>query len=291
MATFGSMAGALASRALGALLAVALWLGAGAALAQDALGGQYDGLDNAEGWSISLTPATDGFEGVFTDRAGRQTEFWAPGNAQEASGKLEIAGAPVLFQFSPRAIGMVLFWIPIAADGALEVESAKPFAFLRKGERLPDAPEIVREPPQKIGERVDPFVFLENYEFWTGQEVGRGYVGLLERHRTLIRLYAHVHTDVLWKLCQSPTSPAGLAEALEGQNVACGDLLTKVEELQRTGRFSAYKQGLSEERAKLIDAIRCAQGALSQETCVKVSRWTAQAAISLETAQTILSRY
>ncbi|MEL6282347.1 MAG: hypothetical protein AAFQ73_06310 [Pseudomonadota bacterium] len=257
----------------------------------DALGGGYFGIETASGWRMSLMPNDSGFDAVFTDRAGRDTAFVAEGDANAAAGQVEIAGSPALFAFSPRPIGMVLFWFPVSADGKVQTTGAKPYLFLRDGETLPEQPALFQPPPKELGERVDPFVFLYSYQFWTPSEVGRGYMGMRDRHRALIRLYAHVHTDILWRLCQSTDSPVGRAEALEGQNITCEGVIDIMDDVQRRGQFAAYKQGLSEEREKLLDAVRCSQGGLSQETCVLVSQWTARAAVSLETAQTILSRY
>lgn len=272
----------------------ALWLlfSIGGASAQDQLGGAYRGIDQAQGWTLTLNPRVEGgFDGLLTDRAGVSTPFLAGGDGNVAEARLELIGIPIFMRFSPRPVGLMSWWIPIDPSGALKVEETESFAFVRNDISLPDIPERLAHPPETIGAYMEPLAFLRSYEFWQPQEVGRGYVNLSERFRALIRLYAHVHTDVLWKLCQSRGTPPGITEALQGQNTVCAEVLGKVADAQRTGAFERYKSDLAAQKQMLIDAVRCTQGGLTQEQCVTVSKFTSQAAISLETAATVLSRY
>lgn len=287
---------------LAALTAVAVGVvfGVGPAVAQgtgqgdatDVLGGDYRGVDEADGWSLTLNPRGDGgFDGLLVDRGGASYVFDALGDARVAEARVDVLGQPLYMRFSPRPVGLVSFWIPIGADGALDIAEARPYAFLREGVSLPEVPRGLTTPPDTLGEYMEPLAFLRSYEFWQPQEVGRGYNNLSERYRALIRLYAHVHTDVLWKLCQSRATPPGLAEALQGQNIACPQVLEQVADSQRTGSFVQYKSDLDGQKQMLMDAVRCTRGGLMQEQCVTVSKFTSQAAISLETAATVLSRY
>ena len=285
----------LLSRKAAWVLGVAVIIGAAvpqSAAAQDQLGGQYQGIDEAQGWSVTLTAlASGGFDGLLVDQNGATYPFTAGGDVNLAEARVEISGQPLYLRFSPRPVGLVSFWIPISPEGEVLVEQTRPYAFLREGVKLPDMPERLSPPPEQVGGYQEPVSFLSSYEFWQPQEVGRGYSNLSEPFRALIRLYAHVHTDVLWKLCQSRGTPPGIVEALQGQNVVCPDVLGAVAEAQRTGAFERYKTDLTAQKQMLIDAVRCTQGGLTEEQCVTVSKFTSQAAISLETARTVLSRY
>ena len=180
------------------------------AAAQDRLGGYYLGIDEAQGWTVTLTElAGGGFDGLLVDQNGVNYPFTAGGDGNLAEARVEISGQPLFLRFSPRPVGLVSFWIPVSADGALSVEQARPYAFLREGVKLPEMPERLAPPPEQVGGYMEPVSFLSSYEFWEPQEVGRGYTNLSEPFRALIRLYAHVHTDVLWEAVPKPGHPAG----------------------------------------------------------------------------------
>ncbi|MEO1328584.1 MAG: hypothetical protein AAFW46_02895 [Pseudomonadota bacterium] len=280
-------------------LAAALW--SGVAVAQGAvLGGAYDGIDDASGWRIELTErlqeggVSAGYEGVFIDRTGARIEFEAfpsgPGG-REAETRAEIGGRSVFMRFSPRPIGLVAVWIPVSEDDRLVIEETRSYPFVREGTALPEAPDGLSPPPQAGATGYDPLLFLLSYEFWRPNEVGDGYTALEDKWRTLIRLYAEVHTDILWKLCQARTTPPGLVEALEGQNVTCQEVLAKLDQIQSEGKFSKYKADLAQQKTRLVDAVKCARGQLLKRECLKVNAWTNRAALSLDSAKTVLARY
>lgn len=295
------------SRRASAGLAAALVVGAallgalGPAEARAAeLGGSYDGIDEASGWKLKLTQRTAegdvaaGFDGVFTGRDGRETVFQAylsGEGGREAETRVQIGERSVFMRFSPRPIGLVAVWIPVTDDGVLVLEKTRSYPFVRAGVKLPEIPEQLARPPKSPQESVDPLLFLVSYEFWRPNEVGNGYAGLDDRWRTLIRLYAEVHTDVLWKLCQARRTPPGLGRALEGQNVTCADVLKKVAAMQQTGKFNAYKADLAKQKLRLIDAVKCARGQLLKRACIRANAWTQRATLSLDTAATVLARY
>lgn len=287
-------------RSLAPALLAAFWvlslIGADAAAQQagaaDGLGGAYRGIDEAEGWQITLSARPEGgFDGLMVDRGGASYLFEAVGDASVAEARVELLGVPVFMRFSPRPVGLMSFWIPIDENGALKIEEAQPYAFVRSDIELPEMPTGLAPPPEELGTYMEPLAFLRSYEFWNPQEVGRGYANLTDRYRALIRLYAHVHTDILWKLCQSRATPPGLSEALQGQNMACDQVLQSIADAQRRGTFAQYKKDLTAQKAVLNDAVRCTRGGLMEEQCVTISKFTSQAAISLATAQTVLSRY
>lgn len=283
-----------------ALVALAVSAAAGGAAAQTAqLGGGYTGIDEATGWSVRLDEKTSagvasGYQGTFVDRDGSETAFeafLAGEGGLEAEARFELAGRSVYLRFSPRPIGMLMTLIPINSDDQLEIASSSTFPFVRAGVALPDAPTLLAPPPTDASVAYDPLLFLISYEFWTPVEVGVGYASLEDRWKTLIRFYTQVHTDVLWKLCRAERTPPGLVEALEGQNVTCNDVIGKIARMQSGDQFSRYKADVAEVKARLVDAVKCARGQLLKRECVRVNAWTNRAAVSLDTAATVLAKY
>lgn len=294
----GSESGVWRRVAAAAACALALLLTAGAAQARSAIDGEYVGVDEATGWKLRFTEKTvagaaAGYEGAFVDRTGAETTFdgLLRDGGREAEARVELANGPVYLRFSPRPIGLLVTWIPINAENKLDLARTRTYPFVRAGVTLPEPPKSLAPPPKSARDRTDPLVFLNSYEFWTPLQVGFGYVGVDDRWRTLMRLYATVHTDVLWKLCQAARTPPGLTEALEGQAVTCRQVLSKISAMQRSGAFTKYKADVAAEKKRLIDAVKCARGMLLQRQCVKANEWTGRAAISLDTAATILARY
>ncbi|MEO1293926.1 MAG: hypothetical protein AAFV62_14075 [Pseudomonadota bacterium] len=264
----------------------------------DSLEGQFYGVDAAEGFAIEIAKTliegaevAGSFDVRFMTPGNGLSEFVAMGGNGVAQGQVDIGGTPVVMRFSSRPVGVVLFIIPVGETGEPEIDKTRSFGFLRQGISVPRAPDVVAAPPPRVVDNYEPLYFLSAYEFWTPQEVGLGYASLLPRWRTLLRLYSSVHTDVLWKLCRGRETPAGLTEALEGQNVTCETVLGKVSEMQRVGTFVAYKRDVAEERARLEEAVKCARDMLDKRQCVLVSKFTAKNAVSLDTAETILDRY
>ncbi|MCI4662801.1 MAG: hypothetical protein MRY63_13390 [Neomegalonema sp.] len=278
---------------MGLMAVLALIITTGLGSAQDQLAGAYYGVDGADGFKVALAPGAEpgSFDVDFIDRSGGLTEFTALGGNGVAEGAAEFEGVQVLMRFSARPVGVVLFLFPIDETGDVVVEKAQSYGFLREGIAVPKGPEVIAAPPEAVVPNYEPLYFLSAYEFWTPVEVGRGYASLLERWRTLIRLYPHVHTDILWKLCQASGEPDGLAEALDGQNITCDQVTERIAATQRRGTFLKYKEEMGLEKARLEDAIKCARDMLAKRQCVLVSKWTAKSATSMETAATILRRY
>lgn len=282
-----------------ALCCLALLLCAPAALAQDAapgLSGGYRGIDNADGWRLLLAPVQvderPAFDGLFIDESGQSTGFVAFGDESGAEAQVAFSNAEAFFRIEPRPIGLVLSWIPVDASGKLAVEAAQNFPFVRDDVVVPEQPDGLASPPSEVTSSFNSIAFVKSYEFWTPEETGRAYASLTDQSRTLIKIYSVVHTDLLWKLCQARTTPPGLAEALEGQAIDCPTLLGRMADIQQRGIFGQYKNALAPERSALLDALRCATGALRpRELCVEISRGTSQRALSLETAASIIERY
>lgn len=298
----GQAATGWAARLVGAVVrgvaAVAMLATATSAAAQsgDRLGGGYVGIDQAEGWRLLLAPVevegAPAFDGRFIDETGASTGFTAVPVGPDAEAQVQFADAMAFFRLSPRPVGLMLSWVPMDQDGRLAVEASAVFPFVRDDVAIPSAPERIAPPPESETASFSAVAFLRSYEFWTPEETGRAYASMTGRSKALIKLYASVHTDILWKLCQSRSTPPGLTEALDGQAVDCPALLGAMADIQRRGLFSAYKSDLAPEQAALIDAMRCAMGVYRpQEDCVAISRVTSERALSLETAASILDRY
>ncbi len=293
-----------AARAVsGALLVLSTLVALGASGARaDApgLSGAYIGVDDAAGMRLTLTERTAegdvaaGFDGALVDASGGRAEFQAflsGRGGRDAETRVQLGDRSLFLRFSPRPIGLIAVSIPVTDEGVLVLERTQSLPFVREGVALPERPEMFASAPQDPNGVTDPLLFLLSYEFWTPVEVGNGYASLEDRWRTLIRLYAEVHTDVLWKLCSAGRTPPGRTEALEGQNITCEGVVDKVAALQRSGRFGAYKAGLAEQKARLIDAVKCARGQLLKSDCERANAWTNRAALSLDTAATVLARY
>lgn len=296
--------GALAFGALilGAL-ALALPTGADAQTQTDAatpasvqLGGEYSGIDSADGWQLVLTPVeVDGrpaFDGQFVDERGQTTGFVAFLEGQGAEAQVAFSNGEAFFKLDPRPAGLTLSWVPIDAEGRLATEASQDFPFIREDLTIPALPEDLASAPSEVTESFSAIAFVKSYEYWTPEQTMRAYASIEPQARTLIRLYAMVHGDILWKLCQSDLEPRLLVEALEGQGVDCRGLLATMSDIQTRGAFGAYKADLAPERSALLDAMRCAAGALRpRDLCVDISRGTSERALSLDNVATILERY
>jgi len=138
----------------------------------------------------------------------------------------------------------------------------------------------------------DARAFVESYPFWEPQGALWAYEALEPRHRTVIRLFALVQADLLWKLCQSPQRGAGLAEALRGQGVVCADVVNAVAAAQAGGAFDRFKANVAQERALLVATLDCGDKYVAHGPgCADAARETARRAVSMETAATVLRRY
>lgn len=260
------------------------------------LGGGYRGIDSADGWRLLLSPVVvsdkAGYDGVFIDEKGQSTGFVAFGNETSAEAHVIFSNGEAFFNIEIRPVGLVLRWVPIGADGQLAVESAQMFPFIRDDISLPTAPDDLANPPDEVTASFNSIAFVKSYEFWTPEQTGRAYASMTGQSRTLIKLYASVHTDILWKLCQARATPEGLAEALDGQGIDCPALLNAMADIQQRGAFGAYKGNLSPERTALLDALRCATGTLRpRDLCIEISKGTSERALSLDTAASIVARY
>lgn len=282
------------------------------ALDPEPLVGVYIGLDDAEGWRIEITgepasaetletaPIVDDPDAafvaaIFRDRVGRPTPFAArllqDDNGLGAEGRITLAGRDVFLRLAQHPAGLFVVWVPLLPSGDVDTNGARSYGFVRSDLAPSTRPSGVTPEPNSPLDAVDMLQFVDSYEFWTPAGVGAGFAGLPQRHQQLIKLFAHVHLDILWKLCQAATPPAGIDVALDGQDASCRQILLGVREMQRSGTFNAYKEELARQKGYLLDAVLCSRGVKFQDECVEIGRVTSAAAVSLETPRTVMERY
>ncbi|MCL5777872.1 hypothetical protein M1105_12855 [Limibaculum sp. FT325] len=279
-------------RVLAALVAL-VWVQAAAeAQVADTLGGRYEGMADAAGAAIEIAPDAEGFRGTFHDAAGRRQRFSADRVGDTAEAVLDMDGRTVLMRMSPLPFGAEVALVPFAADGTLDIPASRIVNFVREGLAVPQLPEDYVPAPDGSGGRIAALSFLVSYEFWAPAGVRNGFMALAPRHRTLIRLFPAVQLDVVWKLCLAPGAEEALGVALRGQGVNCAEVLDGIAEAQRTGRFDAYKAEVAKQGAQLRTAVRCADNyVMSKQICDRAAQDVSRAAMSLETAATVLRRY
>lgn len=273
------------------VLVVCLAFGMPLSVAAEALSGSYYGIDDAKGATIEIEPDPGGYTGTFFDRAGNNQGFEADRAGDSAEAVLDMGGQTVLLRMAPLPYGAEVALIPFNAQGELVIDAARVLNFVRQGTELPDLPsEFV--PAPRDTKRIAGNSFLASYQFWDPVGVRNGYLGLPDRFRTLLRLFPAVQLDVIWKLCLAPSADQALAEALRGQGVACREVVETIAEVQRTNRFGDYKSEVDGERASLRTSIRCADGyPETKSACDGAAKRLSEAAVSLRTAATVLTRY
>lgn len=262
------------------------------AAAQDRLGGTYQGVKDAAGARIDIQPDAEGFTGTFHDAQGRSRDFAADRLGEAAEAVLDMGGSPVLLQVSPMPYGAEVVIIPIMPDGRLDAARGRIDTFVRPGLEVPPLPAEYVPPPLSPNQRITGNSFLASYEFWSPAGVRNGYLALADRTRTMMRFFPAVQLDVIFKLCLAPSSEAALAHALRGQGVDCPQVVQTIANLQRTGRYDAYKAEVGQERTVFRTSVRCGEGYReSRRTCDDVAQRLGEAAVSLRTAASVLARY
>ncbi|MEM6546678.1 MAG: hypothetical protein AAF713_02920 [Pseudomonadota bacterium] len=273
-----------------ALVLVALF--SGRAAAQDVLDGRYLGVGDATGAAIEIQPEGDGFEGRFEDSSGGRQTFDADRLGEVAETLLDMDDRTVLMRITPLPFGAEVLLVPLDPDGNLVTDAARVESFVREGLEIPEPGEGFVAEPADGTTRITGNSFVASYEFWSPRGVRNGFLALPPRFRTVIRLFPAVQLDVIWKLCLAPDGDQALSLALRGQGVNCQEVIEGVANAQRSGSFEAYKAEVSEQRAVLLISVRCADGyRMSKTECDEAAQHVSQAAISLQTAATVLGRY
>ena len=271
---------------------LALLLAAAPAWAQILLDGTYEGMNEAEGAVIRIEPDPGGFTGTFRGTDGSEQRFEADRRGDQAETVLDLAAGAVLMQMTPLPYGAEVVFIPFRPDGTLDLDRATLRTFLREGLSLPERPEGYVEAPLDARELIAANSFLASYEFWRPAGVVNGYLSLAPRHRTLMRLFPAVQLDVIWKLCLAPKADRALALALDGQGVSCDEVIAGIAAAQGSGRFDPYKEEVAEAREAMRVQVRCADGyVMAPGVCERSARTVAEAAVSLDTAASVLDRY
>ncbi len=273
------------------LLAGAIWLVS--AMSAAALEGVFNGLDEAKGVTLRLN-APDGEQqsGQYIDQFGQVGNFVGNVFPDGVEAKFPIGGGTLYLRAIEHPSGAVVVIIPVGTSGVAHASQTRTYGFVRAGTQGPDdRPYLVPE-PKKAGEPIDAVAFVQSYEFWSPEGVGRGYIGVLPRYRSVIALFPALQTDIIWKLCSQTvgTSP-GLGEALRGQGVSCSDVLGAISSAQSKGSYTDYKRAVAADRQIVFEAISCARRIGTRTRCEQVAKLTSEAAISLESAATVVAKY
>ncbi len=261
--------------------------------AAEPLSGVFYGIEEADGASIVIEPARDGYKGTFVDRQGNSQKFKGDrleGDAAELV--LDLDGRTVLVRAEPLPFGIEATVVPVAKNGKLLVAESRVLYFVRRGLEVPKADPDFVNPPRDANTRISANSFLASYEFWGPTGVRNGYLALPERFRTLMRLFPAVQLDVIWKLCLAPSAEQALAIALRGQGVTCAQVIDGIADAQRKGSFNDYKHEVARQKKTLRMVVRCADRyPESREDCDAAARELSAQAVAMETAATVLSRF
>ncbi len=274
------------------LLAVGLiWLAT--ASAASALEGVFVGLDDASGSTLRLSPPKGGSQkGQFTDRGGNTAVFNGEVFPDGVEATFPIGDVRLYLRAIEHPSGAIVVIVPIAPDGTQRADLTRSFGYVREGSPTEvDRPYFVGEPTRQ-GASVDAASFVQSYEFWSPDGVGRGYVSVLPRYRSVIALFPTLQTDIIWKLCSQQVGAApGLAEALRGQGVTCSDVLGAIAQSKSRGRYAKFLGQVAAERQIAFEQISCARRIGTKRRCEEVAKLVSEIAISMENAATVIARY
>lgn len=256
------------------------------AAAQSGFSGQFRGLDDASGLTISLSQSGNNVQGRIAapDGSGQVLSGALNGGAVESA--LVYRGQQGRARITLQPLGLAVIWSANNGTGEEVV-----FLFRRNDLQVPQpSSAYVPPPPPNMLGVSDPVSFLHSYEFWPPDDVSRIYSAIEDRFRTLIQMFPAVQTDVIWKLCGSVVPSDKLASALRGQGVTCAMIDTTLKAAQSDGRFNRYKERVRREKVDALLAVECARGNHTASTCAEAARRTQAAATALETVATVLNR-
>jgi len=259
-------------------------LSAAPASAQE-LRGVFHGLDGAEGIAVQLSPTPSGYVVDVVSRSSGNTRFNAQAIPGGVRGPLTLQGQAGVVEFLEIPVGISMIWRP--NNGGNELV----YAFKNQQLALPQLPPGYKDPPPPGAKRVNPVNFLNSYEFWEAAQVARAYDGLDDKFRVIMKSFATVHTDILWKLCRAPVAPDQLTDALRGQGVTCIDVQSKIKNSQKTGAFSNFKRAVHFQKLDVMLAVQCARGINTVTVCTQAAQRTQQATLSLQTVGSVLQRF
>lgn len=261
------------------------------ALAQFA--GRYIGIDAAAGMAIEMEAPRGGQgRGTLRRADGRTIRFSGDvvGDTLEASFTED--GVRTYLRLLAEPIGALMILVPFDAQNQLRVDQTESLAFIREGVSMPAPPERFLPPPDRPVPYIDPQAFVSSYPFWPPRSVAMAYEGLEPRFRSVVKLYPMVQADLLWKLCASPERTPGIAEALRGQGLTCGEVDGIFRTMQGGDGFDRFKRAVAGEARLLMQTLGCADDRRRNDpACRAAAQETARRATSMETAGTVLARY
>ncbi len=262
----------------------------------DVYPGTFVGIDNADGIGLWLEPTRT--KGELRGRIlfPNRTLFKFTGVIRDGAVN-GIARSPAgegVLRITPAAVGILVEWVPLTR-GAFKKEplAANPvaLALVREGTFLPDLPPGYRKPPDKNARWISTLGFVDSYQFWPADAVGRGLRLLPTNHLAMMRLFGHFQTDVLWKVCQSTVYSKNLHFVLKEQGVKCRQVIDGIAHIQKTGKFETYRRIVAEEKALLRDVVGCSQGMRVQRSCIAISEKMSEWALKFETSNRVLKSY
>jgi len=258
-----------------------------------ALEGTFHGLDGAEGATLRLFPSGGGDQkGQYTSADGASGAFIGETLPDGVEATFAVGADTIYLRAVEHPSGAIVVLVPVAPDGTKRVDLTRSFGFLREGVKKPEERPYVIPEPDTAGDPVDAAAFVQSYEYWSPAGVGRGYIGVLPRYRSVIALFPALQTDIIWKLCSQQASVLpGLAEAMRGQGVSCPDVLGAVAKATSSGRYAAYRREVAEQRQVAFEQISCARRIGTRERCEEVARIVSEHAISMENAATVVAKY
>jgi len=268
-----------------------LWLAS--TLSAAALEGVFHGLDEADGATLLLLPAEgDGQKGQFTSADGEVGAFIGRTLPDGMDATFQLGRETIYLRAAEHPSGAIVVVVPVAPDGTRRADLTRSYGFLREGMARPDKRPYLIPEPEKAGDPVDAVAFVQSYEFWSPTGVGRGYISVLPRYRSVIALFPALQTDIIWKLCSQPSGGVpGLGEALRGQGVSCSEVLGAIAGAQANGRYPAYRREVAEQRKLAHEQISCARRIGTRERCEEVAQLVSKLAVSMENAATVVARY
>lgn len=260
------------------------------------LNGSYRGVDDAEGVKLVFSGREKTLSVELSGGVAGDVSFKAEALETGAEGKGVWRGRDAYFIFTEEPLGVSLVVIPLGPDDTALAGETEAMIFVRSDVVVPPRPARYVPPPAGPGGTIDPRAFVESYAFWPSVNVAYGYDMVRGRYRTLIRLHPVVQADILWKLCRAGSSSSALAEALRGQEVSCADVLSSIGRMVKPGGsvepFNRFRRDVEAQKAALVEAIVCSiDYRRNDPECKASGARVAQAAASLETVKTVLSRY
>jgi len=254
--------------------------------------GQFDGIADATGMTLSLQDLEGRIVGRFGRSSGGQP-FALNGrrSGDKAQGALTRQGMSAFFHVETRPLGLQFLFIPGDAAGKPDLDAAVDYSFVRRGVTLSQATPYKPAPPR--GEAVDILTFIDDYRKWSPHDMARLYGALPDAHRTLIQLYDHASAEILWRICltnppNAAVSPILLEEMLDRQNTDCAAYVGRVEEARVSGLFGEFLRKVKFQFELIRETVRCDRGQSPDHKCADVNALAGPLILRWQEAQAIM---